>query len=121
MRTRSRRRSATPRFHLDERAPKYLGYFERVIAEERRTLLLGRKLSYVDLSLFQLVEGLRYAFPKAMPAIERKVPRVVAVHDRVHRAPGIEPYLAPQRRIPFNEIGIFRHYPELEKFGEPRC
>ena len=75
---------------------------------------LGRKFSYLDLSLFQLVEGLRYAFPKAMTRIERKVPGVVAVRDRVAARPNIKAYLGSNRRIAFNESGIFRHYPELD-------
>jgi glutathione S-transferase len=76
--------------------------------------LLGRRCTYIDLSMFQLVEGLRYAFPKGMKRIETKVPGLVDVHDRVARRPGIKKYLASERRIPFNEDGIFRHYPELD-------
>jgi glutathione S-transferase len=100
---------------LDERAPKYLGYFERVLDESGGPFLLGRKISYADLSLFQLVEGLRYAFPKGMKRVERRIPEVVAVHDRVARRPGIKAYLTSERRIPFNEDGIFRRYRELDK------
>jgi glutathione S-transferase len=100
---------------LKERAPKYLGYFERVIEKSGGPYVLGRKASYVDLSLFQLVEGLRYAFPRAMKRIERKAPKVVDVHDRVAKRPGIKAYLASDRRIAFNEDGIFRYYPELDE------
>lgn len=99
---------------LKDRAPKYLGYFEKVIAKSGGPFVLGRKVSYVDLSLFQLVEGLRYAFPKAMKRIERKVPNVVGVRDRVAKRPSIKKYLASERRIAFNEDGIFRRYPELD-------
>jgi glutathione S-transferase len=102
------------RHHLKERVPKYLGYFERVIAKSKGPFLLGRKLCYADLSLFQVISGLRYAFPKSMAAIEKKVPRVLAVHDRVIARPNIERYLNSKRRIPFNKNGIFRHYPELD-------
>ena len=76
--------------------------------------MLGRNLSYVDLSLFQIVEGLRYAFPKRMRRMEKKVPRVLALHDRVAIRPRIAAYLASERRIPFNQMGIFRHYQELD-------
>jgi len=100
---------------LDERAPKYLGYFETVLAKSGGPYTLGRKFSYVDLSLFQLIEGLRYAFPKAMKRIEREIPRVVAVRDRVAGRKGIKKYLQSPRRIAFNESGIFRHYPELDE------
>ncbi len=99
---------------LKERAPKYLGYFEKVIEKSGGPFVLGRKVTYVDLSLFQLVDGLRYAFPKAAKRIEKKVPRVVSVHDRVAKRKGIKAYLASDRRIAFNEDGIFRNYPELD-------
>ena len=82
--------------------------------------LLGRTLSYADLSLFQAVEGLRYAFPNAMARLEKKVPRCVALHERVASRPRIAAYLASERRIPFNEQGIFRHYPELDVAGGRR-
>ena len=100
---------------LDARAPKYLGYFDKVLSKAGGAFTLGRKASYVDLSLFQLIEGLRYAFPKAMKRLERDVPRIVAVHDKVGERPGIKKYLASPRRIAFNEMGIFRHYPELDR------
>jgi len=99
---------------LKERAPKYLGYFDTVLKKSRGPYSLGRNVSYIDLSLFQLIEGLRYAFPNAMKAIERDVPRVVAVRDKVAARERIKKYLESPRRIPFNESGIFRHYPELD-------
>jgi glutathione S-transferase len=96
-----------------ERVPKYLGYFERTLADNG-PYITGRKLCYVDLSLFQIVEGLRYAFPNRMKAFERKIPRLVALHDRIAARPHIAAYLASERRIPFNEDGIFRHYKALD-------
>jgi glutathione S-transferase len=99
---------------LHERVPKYLGYFESVLEKSGGPNVLGRKFSYMDLSLFQLIEGLRYAFPKAITRIERKVPQVVKVRDLVAARPRIKAYLASPRRIAFNESGIFRHYPELD-------
>ena len=100
---------------LSERAPKYLGYFETVLKKSGGPYVLGRKFCYVDLSLFQLVEGLRYAFPKAMKPIERKLPGVIGVRDRVAQRPRIKAYLGSKRRIAFNEMGIFRRYPELDE------
>ena len=101
-------------YFLKDRAPKYLGYFETVLNKSGGPYVLGRKLSAIDLSLFQLIEGLRYAFPKAMARIERKVPGVVGVRDRVAARPRIKAYLSSPRRLPFNEMGIFRHYRELD-------
>jgi glutathione S-transferase len=90
-----------------ERLPKFMGYFEAGVSPRAR-------VTYVDLSLFQLIEGLRYAFPKAMQRLERKHPRLVGLHDRVRRRPGIAAYLASERRLEFNQADIFRHYPELD-------
>ena len=98
----------------DERVPKYLGYFEQLLEASSGHYVTGRKLSYVDLSLFQLVEGLRYAFPKRMKAFERKIPQLCELHDRTAARPNIRAYLASDRRIAFNTDGIFRHYKELD-------
>jgi glutathione S-transferase len=102
---------------LKERAPKFLGYFEDVLTRNPAgdKYLVGKRLSYVDLSLFQIVAGLRYAYPRAMAQLEKRHPRVVALHDRVAKRPRIAAYLASDRRIAFNKQGIFRHYPELDR------
>ena len=75
---------------------------------------VGRRASYVDLSLFQIMEGLAYAFPRASKKLRRKHPRLCGLRDRVASEPRIAKYLASERRVPFNEHGIFRHYPELD-------
>ena len=99
----------------DERVPKYLGYFEDLLEASSGHYVTGRKLSYVDLSLFQLVDGLRYAFPMRMKAFERKIPQLCELHDRTAARPNIRAYLASDRRIAFNTDGIFRHYKELDE------
>ena len=106
----AKRRSAEFR---KARIPKYLGFFERVLEHNGR-YLVGRKLTYADLSLFQVIEGLRYAFPKAMKKAEKKYPKLVALNLRVKERPRIAAYLTSDRRLPFNEDGIFRRYPELD-------
>lgn len=98
----------------NKRVPKYLGYFESLVAERGGPYITGRKATYVDLSLFQIVAGLRYAFPKRMTNFERSIPGLLALHDRVAARPNIEAYLASERRIAFNEDGIFRHYQVLD-------
>ena len=96
------------------RVPKMMGYFESVLARGGGPFVFGRRLSYVDLSLFQIIEGLRYAFPKRMAKFEKKVPRLVELHGRVEKRPRVAAYLASNRRIAFNEWGIFRRYRELD-------
>ena len=86
------------------RLPKFLGYFERLERPKATT--------YLDLSLFQIVEGLRYAFPNAMK--KQKYPKLAALHDKVAARPRLAAYLASERRIAFNQQGIFRYYPELD-------
>jgi glutathione S-transferase len=98
------------------RLPKYLGYFERVLERNPKgdRHLVGARATYADLSLFQVMEGLDYAFPRAMKRLARRHPRLVALKERVAERPRIRAYLASPRRIAFNEQGIFRHYPELD-------
>jgi glutathione S-transferase len=100
-----------------QRMPKYLQWFESIVRRNPAgsRYLVGGKLSYADLSLFQLVEGLRYAFPKAARSALAKAPGVVQLHDRVAALPRVAAYLRSERRIAFNEQGIFRCYPELDR------
>jgi glutathione S-transferase len=99
-----------------QRIPKFLGWLETVLARNPKghQHLLGARLSYADLSLFQLVEGLLYAFPKATQRALKKTPLVMALHQRVAQLPRVAAYLRSERRILFNEDGIFRRYPELD-------
>lgn len=97
----ARRRAADFR---DHRLPKFLRYFE--------TLERPRAFTYLELSLFQMVEGLRYAFPRTMKKM--RYPNLQALHDKVAGRPRLAAYLSSERRIAFNRQGIFRHYPELD-------
>ena len=99
-----------------ERLPKFLLWFERIVANNPAgpRHLVGGKLSYADLSLFQLIEGLRYAFPKAAERVLKETPLTLQLHDRVAALPRVATYLRSPRRLPFNEQGIFRRYPELD-------
>jgi glutathione S-transferase len=96
------------------RVPKFLSYFERILQNNGGTYTVGRRLSYVDLSLFQVIEGLRYAFPKRMKRFEKKIPGLIALHDHVAKRPRIKAYLASGRRIPFSQWGIYRYFKELD-------
>lgn len=109
----SKRRAAE--FRAD-RMPKFLGWFETILDRNPSggAQLVGRDITYADLSLFQLVEGLDYAFPKRLAAIAGDYPRVMALRERVRARPNISAYLRSRRRLAFNQYGIFRHYPELD-------
>lgn len=99
-----------------ERVPKYFGYFEKVLARNPKgsRYLVGARLTYADLSLFEVVAGMRYAFPKLMKRQEKKSPLVAALADRVAARPRVAAYLSSKRRLPYDQVGIFRHYPELD-------
>lgn len=99
---------------LDQRLPRFLGYFDRVLVRSGGAWLMGDTLTYPDLSLFQLVEGLAYAFPKGFVRAAEQTPLLLALRDRVATRPRIAAYLASDRRPAFNEYGVFRHYPELD-------
>ncbi|MBS64552.1 glutathione S-transferase [Salinisphaera sp.] len=109
----AKRRSAV---FIEERLPKFLDYFEQVLAHNPHSgdWLVGDACSTADLSLFHVVAGLRYALPKAMAQHEPAVPRVAGLAQAVAARPGIAAYLDSARRMAFNENGIFRHYPELD-------
>lgn len=101
-----------------ERMPKFLRFFEEVLrknAASNREHLVGSGPSYVDLSAFQVLSGLEYAFPKAFGALRKKMPLLLTLRDRVAARPRIAAYLASPRRLPFSEQGIFRRYPELDR------
>lgn len=98
----------------EERIPKYFDHFEQALGVNDGPFMRGERWSQVDTSLFQLVEGLRYAFPKRMEAVESDHPRIVSCRDAVADIGGVAGYLASDRRIAFNEDGIFRHYSELD-------
>lgn len=101
---------------IRDRIPRFLGYFERVLQQNPlgASHMVGSALSYVDLSLFQILEGLTYAFPSAMKGNDRHYPGLTALHESVRRRPNIAAYLGSPRRLAFNEACIFRHYPELD-------
>lgn len=102
---------------VTNRLPKYLRYFERLLASNPNgpAHLVGARLTYADLSLFQIVAGLQYAFPNAMARTAKRYPKVMALHARVAARPRIAAYLASKRRLPFNQQDLFRHYAELDR------
>ena len=102
---------------VEQRIPKFLGWFERWLVAAGGKHFIGGVSTYVDLSVFQMVEGLEYAFPRAMKRIAGDVPALMALRDAVRTRPNIAAYLASPRRIAFNEDGIFRRYPELDAGG----
>ncbi len=110
-----KKESARRTRHLrEERLPKFLRYFDEILRRNGGGWLVGKKVSYADLSLFQVIEGLRYAFPNAMRTIEKRYARLAPHRDRIAGRPRIAAYLRSGRRLPFSQDGIFRHYPELD-------
>lgn len=99
---------------VGDRIPKFLGWLDGLLARSGGDYLLGHRVSYVDLSAFQVVQGLSYAFPNAMSRMRKRIPRLLALSERVASRPRLAAYLASERRLPFSEQGIFRHYPELD-------
>lgn len=99
---------------IASRIPKFFDYFETVLQRSAGEWLAGDMLTYADLSLFQVVEGLRYAFPHAMKRLEPGYPHLISLHDRVASRKRIQSYLKSKRRIPFNNDDVFRRYPELD-------
>ncbi len=98
----------------DERLPKFLDHFEDAASSAGWPFVTGSGWTYADTSLFQIVAGLRYMFPRRMASLEGEYPGLVRLHDAVAELPRIAAYLASDRRIAFNTDGIFRHYPELD-------
>jgi glutathione S-transferase len=97
-----------------ERMPKFLAHFETAARSNPGQWLIDHRWTHGDTSLFQLIEGLRYMFPRRMAAIEHDYPELLKIHAQVRTLPGVAAYLASDRRLPFNRDGIFRHYPELD-------
>jgi len=98
------------------RLPKFLGYFERVIERnpDSDRWMAGKQLSYADLSMAQVIAGLRYAFPAASRKALRACPHLRALHDEVFARPRIMRYVKSKRRLAFNNDDLFRRYPELD-------
>lgn len=110
-RSEAKRRAA---HFVEARLPRFLGYFERVLAHGGAGVLVGDRVSHADLSLFQALEGLAYAFPRAFAKASAATPGLHTLRERVRERPRLAAYLASERRKPFNQDGIFRHYPELD-------
>lgn len=110
---------AYTRGFVNHRLAKYLGYFERVLSHRGTGHLVGDALSYVDISLAHTVDGLSFAFPRAMSALADGLPQVLALRARVNERPALEGYRASARCLPFNNDGIFRRYPELDLLPTP--
>jgi glutathione S-transferase len=110
----AQRRSKEFRAH---RLPKFLDYFERVLHRNAGggPGMVGPRLTYADLSLAQIIAGLRYAFPRASRAELASRPRLCALHDKVFARPRLKRYVSSERRIAFNNDDVFRHYPELDR------
>jgi glutathione S-transferase len=102
----------------EDRLPRFLTFFERVVGGNGGQQAVGGDISYVDLSLFQVMGGVAYAFPRSLARLRPQLPLLTALHDRVAALPRVAAYLRSERRLAFNQHGIFRHYPELDVSGQ---
>ncbi|PVI01983.1 glutathione S-transferase protein-like protein [Periconia macrospinosa] len=106
------------KFFRESRLPKFFGYFERVLKaneEGKGKYLVGAKLSFADTTVWQVLDGLKFAFPKELAAIEKDYPTLFETfYNGIKEEGGLKEYLASDRRLPYSE-GIFRHYPELDR------
>ncbi|KAF1816408.1 glutathione S-transferase protein-like protein [Eremomyces bilateralis CBS 781.70] len=101
------------------RIPKFFGYFERVLksneSEAKGKYLVGSKLTYADTTVWQVVNGVSYAFPKEVEARKKDYPLLFETfYPGIQEEKGIKQYLASDRRLSYSD-GIFRHYPELDQ------
>lgn len=98
----------------ERRMPKYLRYFEALLVQSEGAWLTGARWSYADLSLFHLLEGLDYAYPRRMATLAADMPLALELRARVRALPELAAYFAGGRRLAFSEECLFRHYPELD-------
>ncbi|EJU05030.1 glutathione S-transferase C-terminal-like protein [Dacryopinax primogenitus] len=102
---------------LKLRIPKYLAHFEETLRKNKvsHSHLVGKTTTTADLVLFHVVDGLLYAFPRRMGALDKggKYKRVLKLHEKIMAEGGIKEYVESGRRRKFG-VGLFRHYPELD-------
>ncbi|OCH89353.1 glutathione S-transferase C-terminal-like protein [Obba rivulosa] len=108
-----------------DRIPKFLKHFNAVLtsnpatktadAGAGQTFLVGARTTTADLVLFQVLDGLLYAFPRRMAKLRKDdaYDAVFALHESVRDGPALKGYLESERRRPFG-MGLFRHYEELD-------
>ena len=122
--------------YIKNRLPKFVGYFERVLKSEASKggeWLYGGKLTYADLVLFHTVDGVSFAFPKALEKMKKsgEYDGVFNLIERIRSRDNIKKYLESDRRQKYSK-GIYRkssliyivswercltlpgHYPELD-------
>jgi glutathione S-transferase len=103
------------------RLPRLIRYLETVAERNaertgrvRVAWMVGTRLSHVDLSVAQLIEGLRHALPRVSSRLLEMAPRLRALHAQVIALPRIRLYLDSGRRTPFDARSLFRHDAELD-------
>ncbi|GAA5987830.1 hypothetical protein JCM5350_003162 [Sporobolomyces pararoseus] len=97
------------------RVPKFFKYFEKLLEQggEGGEWLVGKEASCADLCLFQVIDGLKFAFPNLLSKQLPSHPKLAAHYDRVNSADRIRKYLESDRRQKYS-LGVFRHYEELD-------
>jgi glutathione S-transferase len=77
--------------------------------------LVGEKLTFADTTVWHVLDGLQFAFPKEVEARKADYPLLFetffpSVKEQEH----LRAYLASERRLPYSQ-GVFRHYAELDR------
>lgn len=103
----------------ENRIPKYFSFFERVLKGNEETgkgkYLVSDMLTYADTTLWQVMDGLHFAFPKELEARSNDYPLLFGTfYPSIKEEKHLKEYLASDRRLPYS-MGVFRHYPELDR------
>ncbi|OAQ97745.1 hypothetical protein LLEC1_00415 [Akanthomyces lecanii] len=98
---------------INVRLPKFLAYWESVLASKGGPWLMGETFTYADIVLSQCIDGVKYAFPKAMAHLDEKSEyrRVFGHWEQVRARPRIAKYLASDKRQKYDN-GIYRYCPD---------
>ncbi|GJJ07708.1 hypothetical protein Clacol_001913 [Clathrus columnatus] len=98
----------------ENRIPKFLTHFETVLQNNSSGVLVGSTISTADLTLFQVLDGLHFAFPRRIGALRKsgEYTHVFQLYDRVKDE--LKDYFGSKRRREYS-MGLYRDYPELDQ------
>ncbi|SMY24333.1 unnamed protein product [Zymoseptoria tritici ST99CH_1A5] len=99
----------------ENRIPKFLSYFERVLkGNGDGKYLVGERVTTADVTVWQVLDGLQFAFPKEMAVRRKEFEALFKWYEGFKEEKGLKAYLGSERRLPYSQ-GVFRYYPELDR------